>query len=124
MPRRSRLSRWPVGCLLRAKGMGEESLALSPVELAKAKLYMKADTEADDALVEDCVLGAREYLAQAGVALPGADIPRRRQYDLVCHALALGSYDLRDPVMAGTTLTENIQLRRSLNQLKFTEPRG
>ena len=71
-----------------------------------------------------CVLAARTYLAQAGVSLPGLESPRRPLYDLVCHALALGSYDLRDPIVSGTIVTENPQLRRALNQLKFTEPRG
>lgn len=96
--------------------------ALTPQELAAAKAYMKVDD--DDSVVTECVLAAREYLAQAGVSLPGLESPRRRLYDLACHALALGDYDERSPEIIGTTVTENRQLRRKINQLKWTEPRG
>ena len=96
---------------------------LTADELTAAKGYMRPAAD-DDAGVTACVLAARTYLAQAGVSLPGLESPRRPLYDLVCHALALGSYDLRDPIVSGTIVTENPQLRRALNQLKFTEPRG
>lgn len=93
------------------------------IELAAAKAYMRVEGDADDAIVTACVLAAREYLAGAGVALPAPDTPRRALYDLVCHAMALSMYDQRDPVITGTIVAENPQLRRMLTQLKLTEPR-
>jgi len=95
---------------------------LTPDELTAAKGYIRPDAD-DDAGVTACVLAARVYLAQAGVSLPALESPRRPLYDLVCHAMALGSYDLRDPVIVGTIVAENPQLRRMLTQLKLTEPR-
>ena len=97
---------------------------LAPDELTAAKGYMRVEDSTEDGVVTACVLAARAYLAQAGVSLPGLESPRRPLYDLVCHALALGSYDLRGPEVAGSAMAENPQLRRSINQLKFTEPEG
>lgn len=97
---------------------------LSDVELAAAKRYMRPDADDDDDGVIDCVLAARAYLAGAGVSLPMPESPRRALYDIVCHALALGSYDLRDPTVVGSAVNENIQLSRKLTQLKSTEPGG
>ena len=106
--------------------MSVKKLAATPAldanELAAAKGYMRVEGDADDGVVTACVLSAREYLARAGVSLPGLESPRRPLYDLVCHAMALGSYDLRDPVITGTIVAENPQLRRMLTQLKLTEP--
>lgn len=96
---------------------------LSKEELTAAKRYMRVEGDEDDSVVSACVLAAREYLAQAGCSLPGLERPRRPLYDLVCHAMALSSYELRDPVITGSTVAENPQLRRMLTQLKLTEPR-
>lgn len=93
-------------------------------ELKAAKAYMRVESDADDGVVTACVLAAREYLAQAGCSLPGLESTRRPLYDLVCHAMALSSYDQRDPVITGTIVAENPQLRRMLTQLKLTEPRN
>lgn len=96
---------------------------LTAEELAAAKAYLRVEGEEDDAVVTACVLAAREYLAGAGVALPPAEHPRRALYNLAAHAIALGSYDLRDPVLTGS-VAENPQLRRTVVQLKLTEPQG
>lgn len=92
-------------------------------EMEKAKAYMRVEGDDDDMLVADCVLAARGYLTDAGVSTPEQGSQRRAQYDLVCHAMALSSYDLRDPVITGTIVSENPQIRRMLTQLKLTEPR-
>lgn len=91
-------------------------------ELAAAKRYMRVDDQEDDEMVTALVLAARGYLARAGVSLPAPECDRRAQYDLVCHAMALSGYDQRDPVITGTIVSENPQLRRMLTQLKLTEP--
>ncbi|HWS43300.1 MAG TPA: head-tail connector protein [Pseudoflavonifractor sp.] len=93
---------------------------LTSDELSAAKAYLRA--EDDDDVVTACVLAAREYLDQAGISTPGLKSSRRPLYDLVCHAMALGSYDLRDPVITGTIVAENPQLKRMIVQLKLTEP--
>lgn len=95
---------------------------LSEAELAAAKRYMRVDGTEDDDVVCLCVLGARDYLLVAGVSLPEAGTSRRNQYDLVCHALALGSYDQRDALIVDGVGRENPQLRRMITQLKLTEP--
>lgn len=98
-------------------------LNLSREELEAAKRYCKAPDE-DEYIVMECFLGARVYMAGAGVSLPPPQTERRAIYDLVCHGLTLGSYDHRDPIIAktGKPIAENPQLRRYLNQLKMTEP--
>ncbi|MEG2679172.1 MAG: phage gp6-like head-tail connector protein [Oscillospiraceae bacterium] len=94
---------------------------LSGAELAAASAYMRPSA-GDEAMVTSCVLGARAYLKSAGVSLPPAGGERRELYDLVCHSMALGSYDLRDPSVVGASISENPQLRKMLVQLRQTEP--
>lgn len=89
--------------------------------LEAAKRYLRIDDDADDFVVAQCVTAAREYMAQAGVALPEAGTQRRCLYDIVCHAQALSLYDRRDPAVTGT-VNDNPVLRRLLVQLKLTEP--
>lgn len=90
-------------------------------ELAAAKNYMRIDGDADDCVVVDCVLAARDYLAGAGVSLPPAWTPRRCSYDICAHRIALDDYDERRGV-AHEKAEENPAFRRRLNQLKLTEP--
>ncbi len=92
-----------------------------PEELAAAKDYMRIEDAEEDLVVQDCVLAARAYLAGAGVALPGADDPRRRLYDIVAHALALATYEHRDMVTPGAAVSQNPMLRSFITQLKLTE---
>lgn len=95
---------------------------LSPAELDAAKAYLRIEGDEEDQAVTAAVLAAREYLSGAGVSLPSTGGSRRALYDLVCHSLALSTYDRRDPVITGTIVDENPVLRRMLNQLKLTEP--
>lgn len=99
--------------------------ALTPEELKAAKRYMaeSGDDPEIDANVTVCVLAARSELEDAGVSLPEIGTLRRAKYDVICHSIALGKYDKRDPTITGTIVTENPEFRRTLNQLKFTEPR-
>lgn len=94
---------------------------LSHEELEAAKRYCRVDDPAEEYVLTQCVLAAREYLAGAGVSLPAWGTSRRALYDLVCHSLALSAFDRRDPVITGS-VSDNPVLRRSLNQLKLTEP--
>lgn len=94
---------------------------LTQAELDAAKAYLRVSGTEDDQVVAQCVLAARQYLADAGVGLPAEGSPRRALYDLVAHSMALSGYDQRDPVIAGA-VTENPQVRRMLTQLRFTEP--
>lgn len=102
--------------------MEAPKVELTAAELEAAKRYLRVEGDADDAVVSTCVLAARAYLDRAGVALPSVGTGRRALYDLVCHAMALSMYDQRDPVITGTIVSENPQLRRLLVQLKLTEP--
>lgn len=105
-----------------AKNQAEAGQVLSADDLMAAKKYMRVEGDDDDGVVTACVLAARGYLERAGISMPGLRSSRRPLYDLVCHAMALGSYDLRDPVITGTIVAENLQLRRMVVQLKLTEP--
>lgn len=96
--------------------------ALTEAELKAAKAYLRVEDDEEDPVVSGCVLAAREYMAQAGIALPEPGNPRRTLYDLVCYAITLSTYDQREPVMVGAAVAENPVLRRMLIQLKLTEP--
>lgn len=96
-------------------------MTLSPEELEAAKAYMRADGDDDDAVVEQCVIAARDYMTTAGVALPPSGTPRRASYDVCAHRIALDDYDERRGVIHEKA-EENPAFRRRLNQLKLTEP--
>ncbi len=93
---------------------------LTAEELEKAKAYIQPPY--DDGVVEDCVLGARAYMAGAGVSLPPPGTPRRSLYDQVCHKLALADYDSRNPVIIGAVPVENPVFDRQFLQLQLSEP--
>lgn len=90
-------------------------------ELEAAKRYMRVDDDTDDLVIWACLQAARGYMAEAGVAMPKDDTPRRTCYDLVCHAMALSLYDRRELTAQGA-VNESPVLRGMLNQLKLTEP--
>lgn len=93
---------------------------LTQEELAAAKAYMRVDGDDDDAVVTQCVIAARDYLAGAGVTLPPEGTPRRASYDICAHRIALDDYDERRGVLHEKA-EENPAFRRRLNQLKLTE---
>lgn len=66
------------------------------------------------------------YMAQAGVSEPEAGTPRRAQYDLCVNAMVLDDWDNRgaSSFVAGKNyiVTDNPSFRRTLTQLKLTEP--
>lgn len=95
-------------------------LKLDPEELSAAKAYMRIEGEDEDSLVMSDVLAARTYLEEAGVSLPAKDSGRRALYDLACYALALAYYERRETT--GAALEDNPAIRRTINQLKLTEP--
>lgn len=89
--------------------------------MTAAKAYMRVDGDSDDAVVEQCVIAARDYMTTAGVALPPDGTPRRASYDICAHRMALDDYDERMGT-AHERAEENPAFRRRLNQLKLSEP--
>lgn len=68
---------------------------------------------------------AVSYMEQAGVSEPEVGTPRRGQYDLCVSALVLDSWDRRGTATSGGgayTVIENPSFRRTINQMKLTEP--
>lgn len=84
---------------------------ISAEALAACKLFMKVDTDADDALIASLMSGAMEYLQGAGIAESWSEL-----YKLAVHALTLHWYDHRDDV--GTDKAMPPGLRPVINQLK------
>ncbi len=64
---------------------------------------------------------AVSYMEQAGVSEPPEGTSRRAQYDLCVDALVLDAWDIRGTEVDGN-VAENPAFRRTLNQLKLTEP--
>lgn len=89
--------------------------------MARLLAYCRIDElgPGEDALLEDMVLSAVNYMAQAGISEPAEGTPRRAQYDLCVNALVLDAWDHRGS--QGASLAENQAFRRMLNQLKWTE---
>lgn len=102
---------------------------MTPERRAALLAYCRIEAEeldaADSALLEDMFLEALGYMTGAGVSEPEAGTPRRAQYDLCVNRLVLDSWDRRgtsDSERGGYAVTENRAFRRTLNQLKMTEP--
>lgn len=91
-------------------------------ELAACMRYMRVEDTEEEPAVLAVLLSAREYLAGAGVAVPAAGSSRRSLYDTAAHALALDYYEQRGGVLERASVTDNPAFRRTLNQLKLTEP--
>lgn len=99
------------------------ALTLSDDRRAALLRYCRVDPDAEDAaLIDEGYRAAVAYLEQAGVREPRADLLRKNLYDRCVNALVLDYYDLRGTQLAGTALVDNPAFRRSLNQLKLTEP--
>jgi hypothetical protein len=99
-------------------------MALDEARRASLLAYCRIDAleEGEAELLETLYHAAVSYLEQAGVSEPMEGTPRRAQYDLLINALVLDSYDRRDVSASTGGSQENPAFRRSLNQLKMTEP--
>lgn len=75
----------------------------------------------EETLFESMYDSAVSYMVQAGVAEPPEGTPRRAQYNLCVNSLVLDAWDNRGTA-ADSKLAENLAFRRTLNQLKVTEP--
>lgn len=94
-------------------------------EARKASLmaYCRIDAfgPGEEALFQAMYDSSVSYMDQAGVAEPPEGTARRAQYDLCVNALVLDGWDNRGTA-EDSRLMENPAFRRSLNQLKLTEP--
>lgn len=92
--------------------------------LAYCKLTELAEDPEVAALLPELYAAAVGYLEEAGVSVPMEDTPRRAQYDLLVNFLTLERWERRDTIVTttGGNWTENPAFRRTLNQLKLTEP--
>lgn len=97
-------------------------MGVSADRLAAAKAYLRVEGSEDDGLILDLCRAGMEYLANAGISEPEPGSGREAQYQLVLSALVLSNYDLRDPVITGTIVSQNPVFRQMLTQLKLTEP--
>lgn len=91
------------------------------VLIAYCRLVPEELEAADNALLETLNDAAVAYLAQSGISPPPEGTPRAGQYDLLRCALVLDAYDHRDLTVPGT-LADNPSFRRSVVQMKLTEP--
>ena len=99
-------------------------MAMADARKAALKAYCRLDDLelGEDALLERIYSGAVAYMAEAGVAEPEEGTPRKAQYDGLIDAMVLDAWDNRGSQTAGYSLAENPVFRRTLNQLKLTEP--
>lgn len=85
---------------------------ISNTALAECKLFMKVDTDADDALISGLMSAAVEYLRNAGVGESWSEL-----YKLCVHALTLHWYDHRDDLETDKIMPA--ALRGVITQLKM-----
>lgn len=100
---------------------------MSPERRAALLAYCRIDEllPEEEGVLDGMVWSAVSYMEQAGVSEPEEGTPRRAQYDLCVNALVLDSWDRRGTMDTGKgtyQVTDNISFRRTLNQLKLTEP--
>lgn len=75
------------------------------------------------ALMEELFWAAVGYMSGAGVACPAAENrPRLAQYNVVVNALVQDAWDKRDATQMATVVADNPVLRRTMTQLKLSEP--
>ena len=77
--------------------------------------------EIDPKLLQMYYDDAVSYLSDAGVSVPAEGTERRAKYDMIVNRLVLDAIDNPGTQM-GSSMQENKAFRRSLNQLKLTEP--
>lgn len=90
--------------------------------LAYCKLTEFGDDQEVLALLETFYGAAVGYLAQAGISPPPKGTARRAQYDLCINHLVLDSWENREVAYTGTVTVDNPAFRRTVTQLKLTEP--
>lgn len=100
---------------------------MDPKRKAALLAYCRIDelTPAEEAVFAGMVQAAESYMEQAGITGPEDGTPRRAQYDLCVNALVLDSWDRRGTMDTGKgtyQVTDNASFRRTINQLKLTEP--
>lgn len=100
---------------------------MTPERRAALLAYCRIEelTEEEEPVLEMMIQAAVSYLDQAGVSEPAEGTPRRGQYDLCFFALVLDSWDRRGTMDTGKgtyQVTDNASFRRTINQLKLTEP--
>lgn len=99
---------------------------LSEQRLASLLAYCKLTELSDDpevaALIPVLYGAAVGYLEGAGVSPPEEGTARAAQYDLCVDYLVLNAWDHRD--ITGTAVSDDPAFRRTLNQLKLTEPQA
>lgn len=100
---------------------------MTPEREAVLLAYCRIDelTAAEEDILYGMVCAAESYMEQAGIAEPENGTPRRAQYDLCVNALVLDSWDRRGSMDTGKgtyQVTDNASFRRTINQLKLTEP--
>ncbi len=105
----------------RAAGTGLTQTRLMSL-LAYCKLTELADDPEVEALIPALYEAAAGYLAGAGVSPPPPGTARAAQYDLCVNALVLDGWDHRDVAVTGAAVSDNPVFRRTLDQLKLTEP--
>ena len=91
---------------------------------ARLMTYCRIDVpeDGDEELLKTLYFSAVAYLAGADISEPEAGTPRRAQYDLCVNYLVLDAYDRREVTITGTIVSDNPVFRRTLTQLKLTEP--
>lgn len=92
------------------------------MELLLAYCRIDDPEEWERPMIEELYGAATAYMSQAGVSEPEEGTPRRAQYDLCVNALVLDGYERRDMTVTGTIVADNPAFRRTINQLKLTEP--
>lgn len=90
--------------------------------LAYCKLTELADDPEVKLLIPIFYAGAVGYMEGAGVTRSESDANRAALYDLCVNAMVLDDWDNRDTKEPVSQAAENPAFRRSLNQLKRTEP--
>ena len=97
---------------------------ISTAALAECKLFMKVDTDADDAVIKLMMAAAIEYLRNAGIAESWSEL-----YKLCVYALTLHYYDHRndldtDKVMPAALHAKITQLKMDSFVTGITETGG
>lgn len=100
---------------------------MTPERRAALLAYCRIDELApeEEPVFEGMYWDAVAYMDGAGVSEPEEGSPRWYQYDLCVKRMVLDAWDRRGATeedRVSSAVTENRAFRRTLNQLKMTEP--